>query len=153
VLSVSILDSTSNRGNTITLVGAMAKRTSTYINDRSLEAIGATENLSGELNRIVDRYDHIVRTLDVTKRFTPKEIHLLHEVGKILNAVTVETLKGQIAVHLEEADPVFYKFSPAEFKKLTQKINELNLAEEICLVEEIERFWKAFWSDFQGRKK
>jgi hypothetical protein len=65
----------------------------------------------------------------------------------------VEALKGQIAVRLEEVDPDFFKFSPAEFRKLTQKIKDLNLAEEICLVEEIERHWKAFWSDFPGRKK
>jgi hypothetical protein len=131
----------------------MPKRTSTYINDRSLQAIGSAENLSGEINRIIDRYDYIVRTLDVSKRFTPKELHLLHELGKVMTSEPVEALKGQIALHLQEADPDFYKLSPAEFRKLTQKIKDLNLAEEICLVEEIERHWKAFWGDFQGRKK
>lgn len=120
----------------------MAKRTSTYLTDRTLQIAGDGDSLSGALNRIVDRYGEICRRTRVEDRFTPAELDALRSVVNGWLAEPAATIAGGLALELEDAGPEIGDQFGIDRAALLGKLRALTFAEEVALVDAIERYWR-----------
>jgi hypothetical protein len=132
------------------------KRTSAYLTNRTFEVLGNPENFSGELNKIIDRYGEILRRSRIEKRFNEKEWALILDVLKDQYARSPATaLENAVFLAVEEVeeDLSLHKMSETEHKKLLEKIKALSYAEQVCLIEAIEREYRELFKKFQSRKR
>lgn len=120
----------------------MAKRTSTYLTDRTLQVAGDGDSLSGALNRIVDRYGEICRRLRVEDRFSSAELDVLRAVANGWLAEPAATIAGGLALEVADTESEEFEAFDVDRAALLSKLNDLNFAEEVALVDGIERYWR-----------
>lgn len=125
----------------------MAKRTSTYLSDRTVDildaAMGDTGSLSGEINKFVDRYAETVRRhRGVEKRFSEEELNALRDVANGWIAEPAATIAGGLAIELEDSlpDGIAAKWE-IDADALLAKLRALPYADELALVAGIEAWW------------
>lgn len=125
----------------------MAKRTSTYLSDRTVDildaAMGDTGSLSGEINKFVDRYAETVRRhRGVEKRFSEAELNALRDVANGWIAEPAATIAGGLAIELEDSlqDGIAAKWE-IDADALLAKLRALPYADELALVAGIEAWW------------
>lgn len=119
----------------------MAKRTSTYLTDRTLQIAGDGASLSGSINRIADRYGEICRRLRVEDRFSSVELDALRSVANGWIAEPAATISGGLALEVADADPEELEAFGVDRSTLLEKLRALNFAEEVSLLDGIERYW------------
>lgn len=125
----------------------MAKRTSTYLSDRTVDildaAMGDTGSLSGEINKFVDRYAETVRRhRGVEKQFSDAELNALRDVANGWLAEPAATIAGGLAMELEDSlqDGIATKWE-IDADALLAKLRALPYADELALVAGIEAWW------------
>ncbi len=125
----------------------MAKRTSTYLSDRTVDildaAIGDTGSLSGEINKFVDRYAEVIRRhRGVEKQFSEAEMNALRDVANGWIAEPAATIEGGLAMELEDSlpDGIAEKWE-IDADALLAKLRALPYADQLALVAGIEAWW------------
>lgn len=125
----------------------MAKRTSTYLSDRSVDildaAMGDTGSLSGEINKFVDRYAETVRRhRGVEKQFSEAEMNALRDVANGWWAEPAATIDGGLALNLEDSiqDGIGEKWG-IDAPALVDRLRALPYADQLALVAGIEAWW------------
>lgn len=126
----------------------MAKRTSTYLSDRTVDildaAMGDTGTLSGEINKFVDRYAETVRRhRGVEKQFSESEMNAMRDVANGWWAEPAATIDGGLALNLEDSMPdgIGEKWG-IDAPALVAKLRALPYADQLALVAGIEAWWK-----------
>lgn|SRR5574340_1298053 len=127
----------------------MSIKTSTHLTDRTLAVVDermkprgkSNTNLSGTINRIADRYGEIMRRTRVEDRFTPAELDALRAVANGWFAEPAATIAGGLALEFEDSmeDGCPDGVDPSE---LLAKLRALTYAEDVALVDSIERYWR-----------
>lgn len=120
----------------------MAKRTSTYLTDRTLQVAGDGDSLSGSINRIIDRYGEICRRLRVEDRFTSAELDALRAVANGWLAEPAATIAGGLALEVADANPDAFEAFNVDRRALLSKLRDLDYAHEVAMVDSIERYWR-----------
>lgn len=125
----------------------MAKRTSTYLSDRTVDildaAMGDTGSLSGEINKFVDRYAETIRRhRGVEKQFSEAELNALRDVANGWIAEPAATIAGGLAMELEDSMPdgIAEKWE-IDADALIAKLRALPYADQLALVAGIEAWW------------
>lgn len=127
----------------------MAKRTSTYLSDRTVDildaAMGDAGSLSGEINKAIDRYNEVVRRhRGVEKQFSEAELNALRDVANGWWAEPAATIAGGLALELEDSlpDGIAAKWE-IDGEALLVKLRALSYADQLALVAGIEAWWRA----------
>jgi len=125
----------------------MAKRTSTYLNDRTVDildaAMGDVGSLSGEINKIVDRYNEVIRRhRDVEHQFGASEMNALRDVANGWLTEPASTVAGGLAMELADSlpDGIEQKWG-IDADALLAQLRKLSYADELALVAGIEAWW------------
>lgn len=125
----------------------MAKRTSTYLSDRTVEildaAMGDAGSLSGEINKAVDRYHEVIRRhRSVEDQFSEAELNALRDVANGWWAEPAATIAGGLALELSDSlqDGIAEKWE-IDAQALLAKLRALPYADELALVAGIEAWW------------
>jgi len=125
----------------------MAKRTSTYLSDRTVDildaAMGDVGSLSGEINKAVDRYHEVIRRHRVIEdKFTDAELMALRDVANGWTAEPAAMIAGGLALELSDSlpDGIAEKWD-IDAPALIAKLNALTYADELALVAGIEAWW------------
>lgn len=126
----------------------MAKRTSTYLSDRTVDildaAMGDMGSLSGEINKSIDRYHEVIRRhRGVEAQFSEAELNALLDVCNGWWAEPAAAIAGGLALELEDSlpDGVAEKWK-IDAPALIAKLRALPYADELALVAGIEAFWR-----------
>lgn len=126
----------------------MAKRTSTYLSDRTVEILAASMgdagSLSGEINKSVDRYHEVVRRhRGVVEQFSEAEMNALRDVANGWIAEPAAMIAGGLALELSDSLPDGIADKRGiDAPALIAKLNALPYADELALVAGIEGYWK-----------
>ena len=125
----------------------MAKRTSTYLSDRTVDildaAMGDVGSLSGEINKSIDRYNEVIRRhRDVERQFSEAEMNALRDVANGWLAEPAATIAGGLAMEFADSlpDGVAAKWE-IDADALLAKLRALAYADELALVAGIEAWW------------
>lgn len=125
----------------------MAKRTSTYLTDRTVDildaAMGDVGSLSGEINKSIDRYNEVIRRhRGVESQFTEAELNALRDVANGWLAEPAAMIAGGLALELSDSlpDGISEKWG-IDAPTLIGKLNALSYADELALVAGIEAWW------------
>lgn len=125
----------------------MAKRTSTYLSDRTVDilaaAMGDVRSLSGEINKDIDRYHEVIRRhRGVEAQFSEAELNALRDVCNGWIAEPAATISGGLAMELEDSlpDGVAGKWE-IDAPALLAKLRAMPYADELALVAGIEAWW------------
>ena len=125
----------------------MAKRTSTYLSDRTVDildaAMGDTGSLSGEINKFVDRYAEVIRRhRGVEKLFSVAEMNAMRDVANGWWAEPAATIDGGLALNLEDSiqDGIGEKWG-VDAPALVARLRALSYADQLALVAGIEAWW------------
>ncbi|QNM96404.1 hypothetical protein [Chitinimonas koreensis] len=128
----------------------MSKKASIYLGDRAETVIGEikdSDSLSGRLNAIADRYGEIIDRArrQVLRNFSETELSAIR-IACMSWATRQEPagiLIGGIAAEVEDAlqggDLSVQQWQPSDGKALLEKLNALSPAEQIALIEWLER--------------
>ena len=126
----------------------MAKRTSTYLSDRTVgildAAMGDDDSLSGEINKIVDRYNEIIRHhRGIEAQFSASEMNAMRDVANGWWAEPAATIDGGLALNLEDSiqDGIGEKWG-IDAPALVARLRALPFADQLALVVGIEAWWK-----------
>lgn len=125
----------------------MAKRTSTYLSDRTVDildaAMGDVGSLSGEINKFIDRYNEVIRRhRGVVDQFSAAELNALRDVCNGWAAEPATTISGGLAMELADSlpDGIAEKWE-IDADALLAKLRALPYADELALVAGIESWW------------
>jgi len=125
----------------------MAKRTSTYLSDHTVEilyaAMGDLGSLSGEINKSIDRYNEVIRRhRGVEAQFSEAEMMALRDVANGWIAEPAAMIAGGLALELSDSlpDGIAEKWE-IDAPALIAKLNALLYADELALVAGIEAWW------------
>lgn len=126
----------------------MAKRTSTYLSDRTVDildaAMGDVGTLSGEINKTIDRYHEVIRRHRpaVEALFSEAELNALRDVANGWLAEPAATIAGGLALELSDSlpDGIAEKWG-VDALALIAKLGELSYADQLALVAGIEAWW------------
>ena len=126
----------------------MAKRTSTYLSDRTVDildaAMGDVGSLSGEINKGIDRYHEVIRRhRGIEDQFSEAELNALRDVCNGWIAEPAATIAGGLAMELGDSlqDGITEKWE-IDAPALLAKLNALPYAGELALVVGIEAWWR-----------
>ena len=125
----------------------MAKRTSTYLSDRTVAilaaAMGDGGSLSGEINKFIDRYNEVIRRhRGVFEQFSEAEMTALRDICNGWIAEPAATLAGSMALRVADSlpDGIAVKWG-IDAPALLAKLRALPYADELALVAGIEAWW------------
>ena len=115
-------------------------RKSVFLSNLSSEIIGSFS--SGRLNSIIERYGVLIKTQNIENLFSPLEMNILFDVRKgsaTRERTTWEDLQAKTLVSKIKT------YTKCEFNKdeLSLKLLNLSIAQEMALVERIEKYWVA----------
>lgn len=126
----------------------MAKRTSTYLSDRTVDildaAMGDVGSLSGEINKSIDRYHEVIRRHRpaAEAQFSEAELMALRDVANGWLAEPAATIAGGLALELSDSlpDGIAEKWG-IDAPALIAKLNNMPYADQLALVASIEAWW------------
>ncbi len=120
----------------------MARRTTIYLTDRAESVLAGGESLSGAVNRVADRYYEIVRRARIN--LSPAEIDAIRDALNGWLAEPAATIAGGPALEVEDAlaDGLAERHG-IDGPALVDKLIKLTFAQEVALVDLIERWWRA----------
>ena len=115
-------------------------RKSVFLSNLSSEIIGSFS--SGRLNSIIERYGVLIKTQNIENLFSPLEMNILFDVSKVSatrERPPWEDLQAKTLVSKIKT------YTKCEFNKdeLSLKLLNLSIAQEMALVERIEKYWVA----------
>ncbi len=115
-------------------------RKSVFLSNSSSEIIGAFS--SGRLNAIIERYGVLIKTQNIEILFSPLEMNILFDVSKVSATRERSPWEDLQAKTLVSKIKTYTK---CEFNKdeLLLKLLNLSIAQEMALVEKIEKYWVA----------
>mgnify|MGYP003553613166 FL=1 len=115
-------------------------RKSVFLSNLSSEIIGSFS--SGRLNSIIERYGVLIKTQNIENLFSPLEINILFDVSKVSATRERSPWEDLQAKTLVSKIKTYTK---CEFNKdeLSLKLLNLSIAQEMALVERIEKYWVA----------
>ena len=115
-------------------------RKSVFLSNLSSEIIGSFS--SGRLNSIIERYGVLIKTQNIENLFSPLEMNILFDVSKVSATRERSPWEDLQAKTLEKKIKTYTK---CEFNKdeLSLKLLNLSIAQEMALVERIEKYWVA----------
>ena len=115
-------------------------RKSVFLSNLSSEIIGSFS--SGRLNSIIERYGVLIKTQNIENLFSPLEMNILFDVSKVSATRERSPWEDLQAKTLVSKIKTYTK---CEFNKdeLLLKLLNLSIAQEMALVEKIEKYWVA----------
>lgn len=115
-------------------------RKSVFLSNLSSEIIGSFS--SGRLNSIIERYGVLIKTQNIENLFSPLEMNILFDVSKVSATRERSPWEDLQAKTLVSKIKTYTK---CEFNKdeLSLKLLNLSIAQEMALVERIEKYWVA----------
>mgnify|MGYP000902598240 FL=1 len=115
-------------------------RKSVFLSNLSAEIIGSFS--SGRLNSIIERYGVLIKTQNIENLFSPLEMNILFDVSKVSATRERSPWEDLQAKTLVSKIKTYTK---CEFNKdeLSLKLLNLSIAQEMALVERIEKYWVA----------
>ena len=115
-------------------------RKSVFLSNLSSEIIGSFS--SGRLNSIIERYGVLIKTQNIENLFSPLEMNILFDVSKVSATRERSPWEDLQAKTLVSKIKTYTK---CEFNKdeLLLKLLNLSIAQEMALVERIEKYWVA----------
>lgn len=115
-------------------------RKSVFLSNLSSEIIGSFS--SGRLNSIIERYVVLIKTQNIENLFSPLEMNILFDVSKVSATRERSPWEDLQAKTLVSKIKTYTK---CEFNKdeLSLKLLNLSIAQEMALVERIEKYWVA----------
>lgn len=115
-------------------------RKSVFLSNLSSEIIGSFS--SGRLNSIIERYGVLIKTQNIENLFSPLEMNILFDVSKVSATRERSPWEDLQAKTLVSKIKTYTK---CEFNKdeLSSKLLNLSIAQEMALVEKIEKYWVA----------
>jgi hypothetical protein len=113
---------------------------SVFLSNLSSEIIGHFS--SGRLNSIIERYGVLIKTQNIENLFSPLEMNILFDVSKVSATRERSPWEDLQAKTLVSKIKTYTK---CEFNKdeLLLKLLNLSIAQEMALVEKIEKYWVA----------
>ena len=113
-------------------------RKSVFLSNLSSEIIGSFS--SGRLNSIIERYGVLIKTQNIENLFSPLEMNILFDVSKVSATRERSPWEDLQAKTLVSKIKTYTK---CEFNKdeLLLKLLNLSIAQEMALVEKIEKYW------------
>ena len=113
---------------------------SVFLSNLSSEIIGSFS--SGRLNSIIERYGVLIKTQNIENLFSPLEMNILFDVSKVSATRERSPWEDLQAKTLVSKIKTYTK---CEFNKdeLSLKLLNLSIAQEMALVERIEKYWVA----------
>ena len=113
---------------------------SVFLSNLSSEIIGHFS--SGRLNSIIERYGVLIKTQNIENLFSPLEMNILFDVSKVSATRERSPWEDLQAKTLVSKIKTYTK---CEFNKdeLSLKLLNLSIAQEMALVERIEKYWVA----------
>ena len=114
-------------------------RKSVFLSNLSSEIIGSFS--SGRLNSIIERYGVLIKTQNIENLFSPLEMNILFDVSKVSATRERSPWEDLQAKTLVSKIKTYTK---CEFNKdeLLLKLLNLSIAQEMALVERIEKLLK-----------
>ena len=115
-------------------------RKSVFLSNLSSEIIGSFS--SGRLNSIIERYGVLIKTQNIENLFSLLEMNILFDVSKVSATRERSPWEDLQAKTLVSKIKTYTK---CEFNKdeLSLKLLNLSIAQEMALVERIEKYWVA----------
>ena len=115
-------------------------RKSVFLSNLSSEIIGSFS--SGRLNAIIERYGILIKSQNIDVLFSPLEMNILFDVSKVSATRERSPWEDLQAKTLVSKIKTYTK---CEFNKdeLSLKLLNLSIAQEMALVERIEKYWVA----------
>ncbi len=121
----------------------MSKRTTLYLNAPIAAAVAGAESISGRLGAVCDRYAEILRRARILPRFTEQELDALRDCCNGTWFEPAQLIDGAVLANFEDSlvDGLAEKWA-IDSAALSDKLRALTYAEQVALVEEIERYWR-----------
>ena len=115
-------------------------RKSVFLSNLSSEIIGSFS--SGRLNSIIERYGVLIKTQNIENLFSPRGMNIVFDVSKVSATRERSPWEDLQAKTLVSKIKTYTK---CEFNKdeLSLKLLNLSIAQEMALVERIEKYWVA----------
>ena len=119
----------------------MARRATIYLTDAAQAALGDPESLSGVINRTVDRYRETVRRSRYDLQ--PAELDAVCDALQSWLAEPAATIANGPALEVEDAlrDGLAERHG-IDGPLLVMKLRMLTFAQEVALVDAVERYWR-----------
>lgn len=121
----------------------MTKRTTIYLNPPLAAAIEGCDSISGRLGTLCDRYAEIIRRTRVASRFTEAELNALRDCCNGTWFEPAQLIDGAIRANFDDSlpDGLADKWD-VDPDKVRAKLDALTYADQVALVENIEKFWR-----------
>ena len=120
----------------------MPKRVTVYVADATLLAAEPAGSLSGGINRAADRYREICRRSRIADQFAPGEWEAVLDALRGWLAEPAAMIAGGPAAEVEDAmaDGLAEQHG-IDGPALGRKLRSLSYADEVALVDAVERYW------------
>lgn len=125
----------------------MSKRTTIYLNPPITAAIEGAQSTSGRLGAVCDRYSEICRRTRVAQRFSEAELNAIRDCCNGSWFEPAQLIDGAVLANFEDSlvDGLAEKWG-IDPDETAGKLRALGFADQVALVEEIERFWREEYS-------
>jgi hypothetical protein len=122
----------------------MTKRTSIYLNPPIEEALKGADSISGRLGQICDRFAEINRRARIQQRFSAAELNALRDCSNGTWFDPAKLIDGAVLANFEDSAPdgLYAKWG-IDGPATADKLRGLSYADQVALVEDIEKFWQA----------
>ena len=107
-----------------------------------MAALGHSDSLSGRLGDVCDRYAEIIRRTRVEQKFSEAEMNALRDCCNGTIFAPAQLIAGAVLANFEDSavDGLYDKWG-IDGLETARKLNALTFAEQVALVENIEKFW------------